>query len=435
MMQRNVKFGAVANRGGRLNGKTLIVFTTCFPFGTGEEFFEEELFLLAENFERLFIVSANGTEKQTKKVPANSVVLRRPLKTERWNALRPGIVFSKDCASEILSSCVTERTFLTPSKMWTLFYFLNAGIDAEKQISEIVEEYGVEDLNKLFLYSYWNNYFAYGISRFKQKQQNTTAITRAHSIDLYVERSSKKYLPLRRLTAERLDAIFFVSEHGQNYFEHRLPGAGLLKTSRLGTRKPPRGNEASTDGLFRVLSCSYMKEVKRIDLLVEALSMIEAPHIKWTHIGAGQTKKQIETLSRQLLLPKKNISFEFLGHLTNEKIYEYYEKLPVDIFINVSDFEGIPVAMMEAISFGVPVIGRDVGGMSELVEDNAGLLLPHTVTPQKIAGALERMIYLPIHERERMRNSAFSLWQKRFSARNNYRLFLQEIMSLADEGR
>lgn len=41
----------------------------------------------------------------------------------------------------------------------------------------------------------------------------------------------------------------------------------------------------------------------------------------------------------------------------------------------MSDSEGIPVSIMEAMSFGIPVIARNVGGMSEIVNEENGLLL------------------------------------------------------------
>ena len=46
--------------------------------------------------------------------------------------------------------------------------------------------------------------------------------------------------------------------------------------------------------------------------------------------------------------------------------------MPVDLFLTVSANEGIPVSIMEAQSFGIPVIATDVGGISEIVNNVNG---------------------------------------------------------------
>lgn len=47
-----------------------------------------------------------------------------------------------------------------------------------------------------------------------------------------------------------------------------------------------------------------------------------------------------------------------------------------DLFVNMSLSEGIPVSIMEAISFGIPIIATNVGGNAEIVNDETGVLIP-----------------------------------------------------------
>ncbi|NCO54621.1 MAG: glycosyltransferase, partial [Bacteroidetes bacterium] len=47
----------------------------------------------------------------------------------------------------------------------------------------------------------------------------------------------------------------------------------------------------------------------------------------------------------------------------------------VDLFINVSESEGIPVSIMEALSAGIPVIATNVGGTNEIVNNDVGFLI------------------------------------------------------------
>ena len=46
---------------------------------------------------------------------------------------------------------------------------------------------------------------------------------------------------------------------------------------------------------------------------------------------------------------------------------DYYKNNIIDIFINLSASEGIPVSIMDAISFGIPCIATNVGGTGEIV--------------------------------------------------------------------
>ncbi len=61
--------------------------------------------------------------------------------------------------------------------------------------------------------------------------------------------------------------------------------------------------------------------------------------------------------------------------MSNDKILDVYEQFDVDFFINLSDSEWIPVTIMEAMPMGIPVIDRNVGGISEIVNKSNGLLL------------------------------------------------------------
>ena len=54
---------------------------------------------------------------------------------------------------------------------------------------------------------------------------------------------------------------------------------------------------------------------------------------------------------------------------------EYYRDTHVDLFISLSAQEGLPVSIMEAISFGIPVLAADVFGVPEIVTANTGCLV------------------------------------------------------------
>ena len=64
---------------------------------------------------------------------------------------------------------------------------------------------------------------------------------------------------------------------------------------------------------------------------------------------------------------------------------------PIDIFINVSSSEGLPVAIMEAISFDIPIIATNVGGTSEIVTPETGILIAPDSAPELIAARIREL--------------------------------------------
>ena len=128
----------------------------------------------------------------------------------------------------------------------------------------------------------------------------------------------------------------------------------------------------------------------------------------------------------------ENIQVHFAGSLPNSKVLEFYESNPVDLFINVSSSEGIPVSIMEAASRGIPVIATNVGGTSEIVNETigSGFLLPENVTPSDIAERLNTFYNLPQKAKEEMRDAAFHAWENDFNAEKNYREFCRYLLSL-----
>ena len=70
-----------------------------------------------------------------------------------------------------------------------------------------------------------------------------------------------------------------------------------------------------------------------------------------------------------------NIFVDFKGRVPNEEIFKFYKNQCVDAFINLSKHEGLPVSVIEAMSYGIPAIATNVGATSELVNSENGLLL------------------------------------------------------------
>ena len=136
--------------------------------------------------------------------------------------------------------------------------------------------------------------------------------------------------------------------------------------------------------------------VKGHRYLLEACKILLDKRIKFRCLLAGDGP-----LERELkeFVKNNNLNYyvEFLDRLSNERLLELYEKGIVDAVVLPSiitqdgEKEGIPVALMEAMSYAIPVISTDTGGISELIGNENGIMIREK-DQEAIAKAVERLI-------------------------------------------
>ena len=147
--------------------------------------------------------------------------------------------------------------------------------------------------------------------------------------------------------------------------------------------------------------------------------MIKNTPIIWTHIGAGKEWSNLKKRTQQV---PPNLQINLVGAMSNSDVIKYYQTEPIDIFVNVSSSEGLPVSIMEAISFDIPVLATNVGGTSEIVTQESGILIDVDFTPEILAAKIMELY------KQRKSFHPRQFWQTHFSAAKNYPSFIKDIL-------
>jgi glycosyltransferase involved in cell wall biosynthesis len=258
-----------------------------------------------------------------------------------------------------------------------------------------------------------------------------TTISRAHGGDLYEQRAPHGYLPLQRRAIDGCVLVASVSDAGAAHLRRRYPSCSdRIGVRRLGVAGASHVGAASSDGWLRVVSCSSLVSVKRPELLVDAVRALTDRHdqVEWHHFGSGPLRAEFEERVRSTLGRARVV---LPGAVANQAILDHYQSQPVDVFLNTSASEGLPVSMMEAASAGVPIVAPDVGGIPEIVDEATGRLFPLDSDPGSIAGAI---LAEAARNDTARRHAIRERWRERFSADRNYPAFAAELAAWATRG-
>lgn len=408
--------------------KTLIMLTKYYPFGSGEAFVENEMNIVAERFDRVILIACDIDRKITSQrhIPQNVDIIRIDSEsklTDMPHTLRFFIIPTQELKEE-LGYCENIKQRLFACYFESKSYRIYKSILKRLDINELKKD-------EVTIYSYWL-FTTARVGLWLKKDLGRAvrlSFTRAHGYDLYAERNSLDYLPMRNMLLSGYERVCPCSDDGTKYLIDRYPGfKDKIITAFLGTKDYGEG-QSSSDGVFRIVSCSRIVDIKRVDRIIDALAVIDGRgyKIQWTHIGSGKLADYVKGEAAKKL---KNVEYIFAGNIPNAELMKMYRSMPFDVFVNVSSSEGLPVSIMEAISFGIPVIATDAGGTNEIVfNDRTGYLIPVDFTNEELAEKIEELVTGKIDIKE-LRSSARRIWEEKFHAEDNYKALCRDIMQL-----
>jgi glycosyltransferase involved in cell wall biosynthesis len=281
------------------------------------------------------------------------------------------------------------------------------------------------DRNEVTCYFFWGRESAEVVPLIPSKIK---VICKFYNYDLY--QNVWGYLAYQSSQMKRANYIVACSEDNKKYMINNYPKfKDKILIDYLGTEIPSSGSQESKDGVLRLVSCSFMMPHKRLEIIAECLSYVDFP-LQWIHIGDGPLRSDLEKKTEIICSAKTNIKVTFLGVIPTHKLIDYYVSNPVDLFINTSSTEGIPISMMEVMSLKIPVIAADVGGVKELIVDGVnGYLMNKNIDPKNLAKQIAIYADLDYDSKKRFRESARKIIETKFECYRCARGLADEIFN------
>lgn len=297
-----------------------------------------------------------------------------------------------------------KKVFLSKTKLilWTEAAYKILLLTKNKRLREVFKNANAQTI----FYFYWGRETSEVIGFLNTKAK---IIVRYHGYDLYEERNNN-YIPFRTNQLKNLDYAVFISQNGERYLKEKYPKINFdTKLSRLGTTSFGLATK-SDDGVFRIISCARIIPLKRIDLIAKAVKLLKF-NVEWTHIGSGEDAifNDLKQLTEDL---SENIKINLVGEVASNEVHKFYVNKNVDLFINASTTEGLPVSVMEAMAAGIPVLATNVGGTSELVHDKVGSLLKADLDENYLADEITKFKEIYSERAEYYRQNSYQKYKE-----------------------
>ena len=395
-----------------------LFFSTEFPYETT---LQNELPLLANEFDRIyyFPTSIKDTNKGLTKLPEN-ITLEPILAKNKTSAKKVPFKFHKKAAKIYLNEMLKRGNFMSYLSHFRQFYTI---LVRNLQWAELLEDFiNNKKLENVVVYDYWFENVTIAIAELKKKNIVNKAFTRAHRFDLYDESWGKNgKVPFREFKIKHIDKVFTVAQHGQKYFQNQVPAElrekihlaylGLGKQHKLAPE--PKANN------HLIISVSNTRNFKRVHEIPSVLKALDAK-VKWIHFGNGPMDNEVKKAMKML---PSYIEAEFRGFVPNKEIFDFLVSEPVSVFLSLSLSEGLPISMMESLSFGIPIFACNVCGIPELINEFTGSLFEPEDSILVISEKLKSQLEKPVN-REQIHNYA----AEKFDYEDNFRMFIKSAL-------
>ena len=191
----------------------------------------------------------------------------------------------------------------------------------------------------------------------------------------------RRYEMLDRFCLKRFDSIVCVSRRLHEEFNHLgisterlvyLPNAVSLPVQILGQREEARQQLGVAAEEKIIIAIGRLSPEKGLDILLAAFArqFVSDRGVRLILVGDGSEMAELKLLASRLDIAEQVV---FAGFSADVACYY----AAADLFVMSSHTEGFPMALLEAMAWGLPVLASAVGGIPDIVhEGKDGCLVP-----------------------------------------------------------
>lgn len=182
------------------------------------------------------------------------------------------------------------------------------------------------------------------------------------------------YQQIERAFARKTTRIITVSNYDYALaIKKKVGKKEKMTTIHNGIQSNSNKHSFPQNKIPKIVMVARFEQPKRQDLLIEVLSSMKENEWQLVFIGDGKEMEAAKTLTLQNGIDHR---VTFLG--SRDDIETQLQQ--ADIFVLLSNFEGLPISILEAMRAQLPVIASNVGGVQELIIDNeTGYIVNHDI--------------------------------------------------------
>ena len=192
---------------------------------------------------------------------------------------------------------------------------------------------------------------------------------------------------VRSFSIKKSDIVVTPSQHLKNFILN-LGFKNKIEIINNGVFIPEENTNIFTNDQINITIVSRLVSHKNIEKIIKAISDLNSPLINLNIIGDGPELNQLQKISLESN-NKDNIIFH--GKLNRDEINHIF--LKSDIYIQASNYEGLPHSLLEAMSYGIPVLCTPVGECKEILgNEDRGYILDLPVSKNNIKSKISEII-------------------------------------------
>ena len=192
---------------------------------------------------------------------------------------------------------------------------------------------------------------------------------------------------MRSFSIKKSDIVVTPSQHLKNFILN-LGFKNKIEIINNGVFIPEENTNIFTNDQINITIVSRLVSHKNIEKIIKAISDLNSPLINLNIIGDGPELNQLQKISLESN-NKDNIIFH--GKLNRDEINHIF--LNSDIYIQASNYEGLPHSLLEAMSYGIPVLCTPVGECKEILgNEDRGYILDLPVSKNNIKSKISEII-------------------------------------------